>query len=100
MGEKCVMIRIDELVGIVVAALLLLIGPTRRSTAVAGEAIPMNEINKDFGKLNPNAPSVLSRFAFLIGRWRCWPMGYRRRSQQPGLVVVFSTAMESRTDTG
>ena len=71
MGEKCVMIRIDELVGIVVAALLLLIGPTRRSTAVAGEAIPMNEINKDFGKLNPNAPSALSRFAFLIGRWRC-----------------------------
>src|SRR5215469_5690428 len=35
------------------------------------EAIPMNEINKDFGKLNPNAPSALSRFAFLIGRWRC-----------------------------
>ena len=31
----------------------------------------MNEINKDFGKLNPNAPSALSRFAFLIGRWRC-----------------------------
>ena len=31
----------------------------------------MNESNKDFGKLNPNAPSALSRFAFLIGRWRC-----------------------------
>lgn len=25
----------------------------------------------DFGSLNPNAPSVLSRFAFLVGRYRC-----------------------------
>jgi hypothetical protein len=25
----------------------------------------------DFGRLNPNAPDALSRFAFLIGRWRC-----------------------------
>src|SRR5262245_6501592 len=25
----------------------------------------------DFGKLNPHAPAALSRFAFLIGKWRC-----------------------------
>jgi hypothetical protein len=25
----------------------------------------------DFGKLNPNAPAALARFAFLIGKWRC-----------------------------
>jgi hypothetical protein len=25
----------------------------------------------DFGKPNPNAPAALSRFAFLIGKWRC-----------------------------
>jgi Protein of unknown function (DUF1579) len=27
--------------------------------------------DQDFGKLNPNAPAELSRFAFLVGRWRC-----------------------------
>ena len=26
---------------------------------------------KEFGRPNPNAPAALSRFAFLIGRWRC-----------------------------
>lgn len=25
----------------------------------------------EFGKPNPKAPAALSRFAFLIGRWRC-----------------------------
>lgn len=28
-------------------------------------------MEREFGKLNPNAPEALSRFAFLIGRWQC-----------------------------
>ena len=28
-------------------------------------------MDQDFGRLNPNAPAELSRFAFLIGRFRC-----------------------------
>jgi hypothetical protein len=31
----------------------------------------MAQIDQEFGKLNPNAPAALSRFAFLIGKWRC-----------------------------
>jgi hypothetical protein len=31
----------------------------------------MHRVDQDFGKLNANAPAALSRFAFLIGRWRC-----------------------------
>jgi hypothetical protein len=31
----------------------------------------MDPIEQEFGKPNPNAPAALSRFAFLIGRWRC-----------------------------
>jgi hypothetical protein len=36
----------------------------------------MNQIDNDqadqeFGRPSPNAPPALSRFAFLIGRWRC-----------------------------
>ena len=31
----------------------------------------MNQVNHEFEKANPNAPAELSRFAFLIGRWRC-----------------------------
>lgn len=27
--------------------------------------------DREFGNLNPNAPKQLSRFAFLIGAWRC-----------------------------
>ena len=29
----------------------------------------MHQTDHDFGRLNPKAPVVLSRFAFLIGRW-------------------------------
>jgi hypothetical protein len=32
---------------------------------------PMNQVDQEFGKPNPNAPAALSRFGFLIGRWRC-----------------------------
>jgi hypothetical protein len=31
----------------------------------------MKRAEQDYGKLNPNAPPELSRFAFLIGEWRC-----------------------------
>jgi hypothetical protein len=31
----------------------------------------MDQVDQDYGKPNPNAPAALSRFAFLIGRWRC-----------------------------
>jgi hypothetical protein len=31
----------------------------------------MDQVEQEFGKANPNAPAALSRFAFLIGRWRC-----------------------------
>ena len=31
----------------------------------------MNRSDQEFGQPNPNAPSALSRFAFLIGKWRC-----------------------------
>ena len=31
----------------------------------------MDPVDQKLGKPNPNAPAALSRFAFLIGRWRC-----------------------------
>jgi hypothetical protein len=31
----------------------------------------MDLVDQEFGQPNPNAPAALSRFAFLIGRWRC-----------------------------
>lgn len=31
----------------------------------------MDHNDSQFGRLNPNAPSALSRFAFLVGDWRC-----------------------------
>ena len=31
----------------------------------------MDQIEQEFGKLNPKAPPALSHFAFLIGRWKC-----------------------------
>jgi len=31
----------------------------------------MTRPGQDFGKVNPNAPTELSRFGFLIGNWRC-----------------------------
>jgi hypothetical protein len=37
---------------------------------VATKEGSMQQVNREFGKLNPNAPSELSRFAFLIGKWR------------------------------
>src|SRR5262245_57040611 len=31
----------------------------------------MGVLKPEFGEPNPNAPAELSRFAFLLGRWRC-----------------------------
>jgi len=31
----------------------------------------MNQYGQEFGERNPKAPPELSRFAFLIGRWKC-----------------------------
>jgi hypothetical protein len=31
----------------------------------------MDQVDQEFGQPNPDAPPALSRFAFLIGRWRC-----------------------------
>lgn len=31
----------------------------------------MDQVDPRWGKANPNAPAALSRFAFLIGSWRC-----------------------------
>ncbi len=31
----------------------------------------MDHVKQEFRKPNPNAPAALSRFAFLIGNWRC-----------------------------
>jgi hypothetical protein len=31
----------------------------------------MDHVDREFGEPNPNAPAALSRFAFLIGIWRC-----------------------------
>jgi hypothetical protein len=31
----------------------------------------MTQFAEEFGSMNPKAPAALSRFAFLIGKWRC-----------------------------
>jgi hypothetical protein len=64
------MIQTNELGGVLLSALLLLTGPTRPA-ATAAEDGPMRRVEQGFGEANPNAPAALSRFAFLIGRWRC-----------------------------
>jgi hypothetical protein len=49
--------------------LSLLIG-AKRLDATATEDHPMKQHERRVEKPNPNAPAELSRFAFLIGRWR------------------------------
>ena len=49
----------------------VLIGPTRPAVAAPEGGHPMDQVEQDLGTANPNAPAALSRFAFLIGRWRC-----------------------------
>jgi len=46
--------------------------PARFTRAPAGkDSQPMKRSEQKYGKLNPGAPPELSRFAFLIGKWRC-----------------------------
>jgi hypothetical protein len=54
---------------VLLTALSLLIGP-KLSGAAATEDRPMEQNEQRVDKPNPNAPPELSRFAFLIGRWR------------------------------
>ena len=51
------------------AAFPLLFGSARWVSAAKDSS--MTQIAEEFGRLNPNAPDALSRFAFLIGKWRC-----------------------------
>ena len=66
--EECEMISTEELAGVTHIAVSLPIGFTRPA---AVEDDPMDQVGREFGDPNPNAPAALSRFAFLIGRWRC-----------------------------
>jgi hypothetical protein len=61
---------VDNVVGLLLTALLPPIWPTRRAAAAAEDA-RMDQVDQEFGNLNPNAPAALSQFSFLIGRWRC-----------------------------
>jgi hypothetical protein len=61
------MIGTKEFVGALIA-LLLLTAPTRPEAAATEDRF-MDQVKQEFGKLNPNAPAELSRFAFLIGNW-------------------------------
>ena len=54
---------------ILLTAFPLLFGPARWLSATKDGS--MTQIAEEFGSLNPNAPAALSRFAFLIGKWRC-----------------------------
>ena len=56
-------------VRVLLSVLLLLIAQSRPATA--RRTVPMKQVEQDFGQVNPNATAELSRFAFLIGRWRC-----------------------------
>jgi hypothetical protein len=62
----------DELKDSAAAQRTLGADPTNATAAAAPEGDhPMDQVEQEFGKANPNAPAALSRFAFLIGRWRC-----------------------------
>jgi hypothetical protein len=54
---------------VLLTALSLLIGP-KLSGPAATEDRPMKQNEQRVDRPNPNAPAELSRFAFLIGRWR------------------------------
>lgn len=65
------MIRRNKLAGVLLMALLLRNGPTRGQSTTVMEQDRMDKADQEFGQVNPNSPAALSRFAFLIGRWRC-----------------------------
>ncbi len=48
----------------------------RRQGSTEGQAVPkedrpMSPHEQEYGRRNPNAPTELAQFAFLIGQWRC-----------------------------
>jgi len=54
---------------ILLTAFPLLFGSARWLSAAKDSSV--TQIAEEFGRPNPNAPAALSRFAFLIGKWRC-----------------------------
>jgi hypothetical protein len=62
------MIRINELVGMMVAAFVTADRANATGSRCNGGSF-MHQVKQEFGKLNPSAPE-LSRFSFLIGNWR------------------------------
>jgi hypothetical protein len=54
---------------ILLATFPLLFDSARWTSAAKDSS--MTQMAQEFGRLNPNAPAALSRFAFLIGKWRC-----------------------------
>jgi hypothetical protein len=65
------MMRRKKFVGVLLSGLLVVFGPSRPSASAPKDDHPMGPVKEEFGKANPKAPAELSRFAFLIGRWRC-----------------------------
>jgi len=55
--------------GVLLGALILL-GGTVGPAAAAEENKAMSAVKQEFGSPNPKAPVELSRFAFLVGKWR------------------------------
>ena len=65
----------------------------------------MQQVKREFGKLNPNAPAELSRFSFLIGKWRFeakvkLPVESGTSFRERGLAATSSTVTRLRTNTG
>jgi hypothetical protein len=54
---------------ILLTAFPLLFGSARWLSAAKDSS--MTQIAEEFGRPNTNAPAALSRFAFLVGKWRC-----------------------------
>ena len=62
---------------------------SRHSFRLQQRKVPCNR-SIEIGKLNPKAPSELSRFAFLIGKWR-----FEAKVKLPGGKSAFSPIVKS-----
>jgi len=64
--------------------------PAQPATQPAEEdSRAMKKAQEEYGQLNPNAPPELSRFAFLIGRWRCDASLKREDGPWEGLKAIW-----------
>lgn len=65
--------KVSVLLSALLAALALSsVAPAQRTGKPTEEdSWPMKRDEQKYGKPSPNAPPELSRFAFLIGKWRC-----------------------------